>query len=189
MIFSFLFKKRIAKFNEIKNELYSEIRKEKIKNRILEKEKEDLDRRNERIKYLLNSRISKRSRPFIDRTKKGIDVLVAVNDKEIEIEIFDLDTKFYAENRSIVLWANSLFLDDKVLFIKDIQGGNGLGHGELALNYLFNIAKKKGFSKIEGRVSSVDFDHVERLKHFYKKMGFEGNFENLKNKDLLVKTL
>lgn len=190
MIVNFLLKKRILEFNELKKELYSEIREEKEKNRKLKRDLDVLIRKHKRINYLLNDRVyKKRSKIFIDKTKKGVEVLVVVNEEGIEIEIFDLETKYYAENRSMVLWANRNVIDEEAFFIKDIQGGNSLGHGELILKYLFEIAKKNKILKIGGRVSSGDFDHIERLKYFYKKMGFVGNYDNMKGGDLIVKYL
>ena len=132
-------------------------------------------KRFERIKFLLNNRVHNNAKCLIERTKKGFNILTAINDKEYEIEIFDLDNIEYNLNRTLVLWANNR---DKEFFIKDIQGGNGNGHGEVAMKHLIEFAKKKSKEKITGEISSVDFEHKDRLTAFYEKMGFKVKYKS-----------
>ncbi|NUH86462.1 GNAT family N-acetyltransferase [Bacillus firmus] len=47
------------------------------------------------------------------------------------------------------------------------------GYGSILLSTLIEIAKKGNIDSITGWISSVDFDHLERLVHFYKKHNFE----------------
>lgn len=47
------------------------------------------------------------------------------------------------------------------------------GFGTVALECLVGVAEKKGIKKIHGVLSETDFDHIERLTHFYQKNGFE----------------
>ncbi|MCM3412821.1 MULTISPECIES: GNAT family N-acetyltransferase [Bacillaceae] len=47
------------------------------------------------------------------------------------------------------------------------------GYGSILLSTLIEIAKKRNIDSITGWISSVDFDHLERLVHFYKKHNFE----------------
>lgn len=143
-----------------------------------------------RIEYLLNHRCKKNSTITYEKTKKGIDVIVAMVEKEskneIEIEFFDLESDFYASNRSLVLWCKRR---EKEYFINDIQGGNGNGHGEIAMNKLFDLAKRENITRISGELVPKDFDHRDRQIAFYQKMGFKITLSDDKQKGYIEKIL
>ena len=147
--------------------------------RQLNSEKEDLlnkinfeKQRFDRIKFLLNTRVHTKSKCFIEETKKEYNILTAINETrtEFEIEIFDLDNIEYNSNRTLVLWAKKREYE---IYIQDVQGGNGYGHGEIAMNHLFKHAKNNSIPRIVGNLSSDDYDHKERLLAYYTKLGFE----------------
>lgn len=63
------------------------------------------------------------------------------------------------------------------ILIGDINHFNSLpynqGYGTMMMNELLSYAQKNGFSHLYGNLSEVDYDHKERLFHFYQKFGFE----------------
>lgn len=143
-----------------------------------------------RIEYLLNHRCKKNSTITYEKTKKGIEVIVAMIEKEskneIEIEFFDLESDFYVSNRALVLWCKRR---GNEYFISDIQGGNGNGHGEIAMNKLFDLAQKERVIRISGELVPKDFDHRDRQVAFYQKMGFKVTLSDDKQKGYIEKIL
>lgn len=71
------------------------------------------------------------------------------------------------------MWAKIL---ENNIFIQDIQGGNGKGHGEIAMKHLIAFAKKESKQKINGDLKPTDYPHKDRLIAFYTKMGFKVNY-------------
>lgn len=60
------------------------------------------------------------------------------------------------------------------LFIIDIQVKQlNQGVGSALMSYFLEYVKKEKFSKVEGNISSVDWGHVDRLKKYYMKFGFD----------------
>lgn len=173
MFLNFLFRKKIEEFKSNEIKLLQQIGKLNSEKNELENEIKNRDKRFERIKFLLNERVNRKSRCFIEQTKKGRNILTSINEQDYEIEVFDIDDVEINSNRELVLWATSR---EKEYFIKDIQGGNSLGHGEIAMNHLIDYSKKQNKEYITGQISSTDYDHKDRLISFYKKMGFEVNF-------------
>lgn len=63
---------------------------------------------------------------------------------------------------------------DGLIEIGDIQcKKNNKGYGSLMMRELIAFGKQNNFKSIEGWISCVDLDHIERLHHFYQKFGFE----------------
>lgn len=184
MIFRLIFKKELEELKAQKAELYDTIKKLNIEKKELADKVQFEQNRFERIKFLLNNRVNKNSKCLIEKTKKGLNVLTAINENEYEIEIFNLDNTEHNLNRALVLWAESR---EKEYFIQNIQGGNGKGHGEIAMNHLIEIAKRESKEQISGIISSVDFDHKCRLIAFYEKMGFKVNISSDQGGTLIKK--
>ncbi|AIC94226.1 hypothetical protein [Shouchella lehensis] len=57
------------------------------------------------------------------------------------------------------------------LFIDDIKGEPCRGYGSICMHYLKEIAWKENCD-IQGHIVQRDWDHVDRLTHFYKKHSF-----------------
>ena len=77
--------------------------------------------------------------------------------------------------------------DSKTITISDIIcKKNNKGYGSLMMEKLIDIAKRDKYTYIDGWLSAVDTDHVERLYHFYQKFGFEiiPNEDGLKFADI-----
>ncbi len=61
------------------------------------------------------------------------------------------------------------------ILIQDIQSGGesrNQGYGSLAMQRLISYAKKNGFNLITGKLSPVDWEHIDRLERFFLKYGF-----------------
>lgn len=64
--------------------------------------------------------------------------------------------------------------NNKTITICDIWcEKNNRGYGSLMMEALIDYARQQGITSIEGWLSSVDVDHIERLYHYYQKFGFE----------------
>jgi len=66
--------------------------------------------------------------------------------------------------------------EESNIFIGDIKIHNdniSKGYGTLMIKELFKIVLEQNVTSITGNISSVDWDHIERLIHFYEKNGFE----------------
>ncbi|PWN64349.1 GNAT family N-acetyltransferase [Chryseobacterium oncorhynchi] len=126
-----------------------------------------------RIEYLLKERIHKNAIVTYETTNKGVDTFVALvinnSRNKMEIEIFDIECDFFAKHRELVLWCEKM---GNEYFIADIQGGNGNGHGEIAMKKLIELAEKENISKIIGELVPADFLNRDRQIAFYEKMGF-----------------
>lgn len=64
------------------------------------------------------------------------------------------------------------------IHIEDIlMEDNDIGNGTIAMNYLIKTAKRMEIDYISGNLSSVDKDHFDRSEHYYKKFGFDVEFD------------
>lgn len=52
------------------------------------------------------------------------------------------------------------------------------GYASVLLKQLIDMATKKKLNCITGFIAATDFDHIDKLYHFYQKHGFEINPEN-----------
>lgn len=186
----FILKKELEENLKHQNIFISNSNKHYKELEISERKNKQLNNKLLRIEYLLNYRCHKNSTITYEKTKKGIDVIIASAEQDskndIEIEIFDLDTDFYAANRTLVLWCKRR---GKEYFISDIQGGNGNGHGETAMNKLFGSAQTENITRISGELVPKDFDHRDRQIAFYEKMGFNITLSDDKQKGYIEKIL
>ncbi|RYG74267.1 N-acetyltransferase [Lentibacillus lipolyticus] len=65
------------------------------------------------------------------------------------------------------------YKDNQSLHISDIKGMQNKGYGSVLMNHLKEEARKDNIPCITGDIAKRDFDHVERLKHFYSKHYFD----------------
>lgn len=62
----------------------------------------------------------------------------------------------------------------KRIIIGDIQcSKNNHGYGSIMMEHLIQFAYDNGMTSLDGWISSVDLNHLDRLKHFYQKFDFE----------------
>lgn len=57
------------------------------------------------------------------------------------------------------------------------------GTGSMLVRQAIEECKRRGYEGIEGDISSVDSDHFDKLKHFYKKLGFSMVFYSPEHPD------
>lgn len=66
--------------------------------------------------------------------------------------------------------------EDQHIEIADIRiEGNHVnrGYGSIVMNEILKLAYQLGIKVIYGWISGVDWDHIERSAHFYRKFGFD----------------
>jgi ribosomal protein S18 acetylase RimI-like enzyme len=81
------------------------------------------------------------------------------------------------------------FKNDALINIGDIKvfGQNiNHGYGSILVKELIKISEKQGVKKVTGEISSVDWNHVDRLKHFYEKHGFKVTLDSGKKSGEIV---
>jgi diamine N-acetyltransferase len=62
--------------------------------------------------------------------------------------------------------------DKYTIHIDDIRGPVNKGYGSICMNYLKEIATNQNIHTITGEIAKRDWDHIDRLVHFYEKHHF-----------------
>ena len=57
------------------------------------------------------------------------------------------------------------------------------GAGSMLVQRAIEECKRRGHKGIEGKLSSVDTDHFDKLKYFYEKLGFTVAFHDMSHPD------
>ncbi|AIF42300.1 MULTISPECIES: hypothetical protein [Virgibacillus] len=65
------------------------------------------------------------------------------------------------------------YREGSTLHIADIKGEENKGYGSVLMHHLKEVAREDNFQYITGDIVERDFDHVDRLKHFYSKHHFD----------------
>lgn len=143
----------------------------------LKKEIKDNDEKIKRIQFLLNKKARDGSYSLLEYTEKGILSLTFIKKdiSEINIEIFSIDDEYYSRNRAIFLWAKKVNLKESIMSLESIEGGRSKGHGNIAMKHFLNYCKEQeqDIKTIQGEIGTADYGHIDRLKSFYGKFGFE----------------
>ncbi|MET3504153.1 hypothetical protein [Halalkalibacter oceani] len=63
--------------------------------------------------------------------------------------------------------------DRHTIHIGDIKGQENRGYGSICMKYLKDHAKAQNVQYIKGDLAKRDWDHIDRLIHFYEKHHFE----------------
>lgn len=108
----------------------------------------------------------------IDQTKEDNWVVVyAQNDGDsCKVMLNDCESAYRGT------WDFSIhatYKDDKAIHIGDIKGPANKGYGSICMNYLKEFAKDQNIPYITGDIAKRDWDHVDRLVHFYEKHDFK----------------
>lgn len=74
-------------------------------------------------------------------------------------------------------WIQCLIESEAEILISDIRHRNeqrdhNKGYGSMMMQKLIDYATENNYGYIHGNLSVVDFDHKDRLHHFYQKFGF-----------------
>ncbi|WP_062047078.1 GNAT family N-acetyltransferase [Bacillus sp. JCM 19034] len=65
------------------------------------------------------------------------------------------------------------YIEEFTLFIGDIKGEENRGYGSICIDYLKDHAKDQNIHRIKGDLAKRDWDHLDRLIHFYEKHHFD----------------
>ncbi|MRX72109.1 hypothetical protein GJU40_08035 [Bacillus lacus] len=65
------------------------------------------------------------------------------------------------------------YFDNHTIHIGDIKGPANKGYGSICMKYLKEKARQHNVSAITGDIAKRDWDHVDRLVHFYEKHDFD----------------
>lgn len=112
--------------------------------------------------------------------KRLIKTKVCVNEPVLQI---------YVVCNKKVLGRTACIIDEELraIVISDIECKmNNRGYGSVMMEELIEYSRQNEFAHINGWLSKVDYDHKDRLYHFYQKFGFEiiQNEEGIKFADI-----
>lgn len=62
---------------------------------------------------------------------------------------------------------------ENAIHIGDIKGPPNHGYGSICMKFLKHIAREQNIPKVTGDIAKRDWDHVDRLVHFYQKHQFD----------------
>ncbi|MDM5338366.1 hypothetical protein QUF84_14180 [Fictibacillus enclensis] len=92
------------------------------------------------------------------------------NKHQCKIMLNDCSTSFQG------IWdfsIDAVYTNDESIFIGDIRGPSNKGYGSICIQYLKELAADHNIPVIRGDIAPRDWDHVDRLIHFYEKHDFE----------------
>ncbi|KAA6450213.1 GNAT family protein [Bacillus atrophaeus] len=116
--------------------------------------------------------ISKDSRVLgIDQSKDEDWLIVSSIDdgQTCKIMLTDCETAYRGRSRFSLVAS----YQNDAIHIGDIKGPPNLGYGSICIKFLKEIARDHNIPKVTGDIAKRDWDHVERLIHFYEKHHFE----------------
>lgn len=137
----------------------------------LKEELEDLEFQVFRMQDNLKE-IAKKSKVLgVDQAKdeKLVIVYTPEDDQSCKIMLCDCETSYNGK------WDFSIqatYPDENTIHIGDIKGPANKGYGSICMDYLKELAIEQNIPKITGDIAKRDWDHVDRLVHFYKKNDF-----------------
>ncbi|TYR79383.1 hypothetical protein FZC66_14830 [Priestia megaterium] len=67
---------------------------------------------------------------------------------------------------------HGVYKDDYTIHIGDIKGPVNKGYGSVCMSYLKEVALDQNIHSIKGDIAKRDWDHLDRLVHFYEKHNF-----------------
>ncbi|MEQ3500554.1 hypothetical protein ABMY20_12425 [Tenacibaculum sp. SSH1-16] len=156
MIFKLIFRKKLKELR--KREQGIELERNRLK----------------KVKYLLDERVGEEAKCVIETTNKGVEVLVAINSKENEIEVFDIDTMNTPSVKESGLWVKMWDkIRSKEVFLQD-RNGKEKGLEEVAMMHLFNLVDEATKEKVSWKVKEIkDYNDKDELITLYENMGFK----------------
>jgi hypothetical protein len=146
-----------------------------LQNVFTEENKRDLEEMEMQVLRMQNDmkRIAKKWDVVgIDQTKEENLVIVYKSEEKERCNIMlnDCDSTFRG------VWdfsLQALYPDEDRIHIGDIKGPENKGYGSICIEHLKEIAIDKNIPYITGEISERDWDHLERLMHFYEKHNFK----------------
>ncbi|WP_404451074.1 GNAT family N-acetyltransferase [Virgibacillus necropolis] len=87
-----------------------------------------------------------------------------------QIMLHDCDAAFRGDWNAAI---QAEYKNENTIHIADIKGQQNKGYGSILMNYLKELAHNENVQYITGDIVERDFDHVNRLMHFYRKHNFD----------------
>ncbi|WP_096435008.1 GNAT family N-acetyltransferase [Alteribacter populi] len=108
----------------------------------------------------------------IDQTKEDQWVILYATDdgETCKIMLHDCKTPFHGK------WEFSIhaqYTDQNTIHIDDIRGEKNRGFGSVCIRHLKDYAQEQNIQYLVGDIAKRDWDHVDRLVHFYEKHHFQ----------------
>jgi GNAT superfamily N-acetyltransferase len=145
----------------------------------LEQELEDLEFQVFRMQENVKEIAKKWQIIGIEQTKEEKWVIVSIVDdgQVCKIMLNDCESAYRG------VWDFSIqakYEDQSTIHIGDIKGEENKGYGSICMDYLKEHAKDQNVQYIKGDLAKRDWDHLDRLIHFYEKHDFdvEVDYEN-----------
>ncbi|CAM3728159.1 GNAT family N-acetyltransferase [Alkalicoccus chagannorensis] len=106
----------------------------------------------------------------VDQTKHHEHVIVYVHDDGVVCRLM-IDSCLHPYHGH---WDYSIHATwkESSLHIDDIRGDAGYGYGSVLLDHAKKYVQEKHVHALTGSIVPRDWDHIERLIHFYEKHGF-----------------
>ncbi|PYZ98287.1 hypothetical protein CR205_06730 [Alteribacter lacisalsi] len=107
----------------------------------------------------------------IDQTKDDTWVVVytAENDHTCKVMLHECSGPFKGQWDFAI---QATYENPSVIQIDDIKGVENRGFGSVCMDFLKKLAWEKNIQYITGNLVKRDWDHIDRLTHFYKKHNF-----------------
>jgi GNAT superfamily N-acetyltransferase len=107
----------------------------------------------------------------VDQTKDDNLVIVYKTEEmdQCKIMLNDCESRYDGWDFAI----DAVYEDGNTLHIGDIKGPANKGYGSICMEYLKETASDNSIPLIKGDIAKRDWDHVDRLIHFYEKHDFE----------------
>lgn len=120
----------------------------------------------------------------IEKNKKGEELFVVerIDSRGLTMYLFGISYQGITGLPRIVSTFKEDYDEDynivsNHLYIDDVQNeDDNIGNGSILMKYFIKSAKQNQVKYINGWLSPVDIDHFDRLEHYYKKFGFDVNF-------------
>lgn len=112
----------------------------------------------------------------IEQTKENNWVIIYTSDDDNVCKIMLNDCQAaYRGNWDFSIEAK--YKKDNTIHIGDIKGPENKGYGSICMDYLKETAKEQNIHYITGDLVKRDWDHLDRLIHFYRKHDFDVNVD------------
>lgn len=157
-------------------------------NKKLQKIRSDLQhemRKNEKIIELIGW-VTKRGHILLNITisRTGEPLVIYRSD----LKSFDIYVEGIYGQKYLTLMTH-ISEEDKAIKIEDIQCSEenaNKGYGSIAMEELFKYVHRFRYNRVYGRISSTDWDHVDRLEHFYNKFQLEVTLNHVSHTGKIV---
>lgn len=111
----------------------------------------------------------------IDKNREWFVAISGIKINDIKEDASIVLVLFQKQKISIIATAKIIYYKQKEeLFIADLESHiEDIGYGSILLRNIINAGKRLNCKVITGKLSSVDYGHFDKLKHFYEKFKFK----------------